>query len=57
MILILLCIAGIAVRGDLSTGQKWVAQSDAHTQFLLNKIGQFAPRETIARSKTGLEKV
>ncbi len=42
-ILILLFVAGILVPGAFSSEQSWVVQSDAHTQFLLDHIGRFAP--------------
>jgi len=41
--LLFLFIAGISVPARLSSEQSWVAISDAHTQFLLDNIGRFAP--------------
>ena len=36
-------VAGISVAAVLPAEQDWVAKSDAHTQFLLDNIGRFAP--------------
>jgi len=42
-ILILFFVAGILIPNALPSEQNWVAKSDANTQFLLDKIGRFAP--------------
>jgi len=41
--LLIIYIAGISFPAVSYSSQDWVATSDGHTQFLLNKLGQFAP--------------
>ena len=54
-ILLLLCSAGILAGVDAVSGKDWVVSSDAHTQFLLDQIGLFAPESFGRLGARGLD--
>jgi len=56
-ILILLCGAGIFTGDDVVSGKSWVATSDSHTQFLLDRIGPFAPESIGSAGGKGLDEL
>jgi len=55
VILVLLCSAGVFAGDDAVSGKDWVAASDAHTQFLLDQIGLFAPESFGRLGARGLD--
>ena len=55
--LLFLFMAGISVPARLSSEQSWVAKSDAHTQFLLDNIGRFAPESFGQLGGKGLDEM
>jgi hypothetical protein len=56
-LLLFLFTAGILVPGALSSGQDWVTTSDAHTQFILDNIGRFAPESFGQLGGKGLDEM
>jgi Bacterial protein of unknown function (DUF885) len=43
MILVLVCVVAILMGAQVASERNWVKASDAHTQFVLDHIGQFVP--------------
>lgn len=56
-VLILPFVAGIIVAAVLSSEPNWVTTSDAHTQFLLDNIGRFAPESFGQLGGKGLDEM
>jgi len=54
-ILVLVFSAGILTGDDAVSEKDWVATSDAHTQFLLDHIGQFSPESIGSAGGKGLD--
>jgi len=56
-ILLVVGIPGILFPGALSNGKDWVANSDVHTRFLLDKIGKYAPEAFGEMGGQGLDEM
>lgn len=56
-ILIFLFIFGSLILSDIHAEQSWVTESDAHTQFILDNIGQFAPESIGYVGAKGLDEM
>lgn len=57
MIFILVCVVIIPMGGGADSEQNWVKASDAHTQFLLDHVGQFGPESFGSLGAKGLDEM
>jgi len=57
MIFILVCVVTIPTGGGAASEGNWVKTSDAHTQFLLDYIGQFGPESFGSLGAKGLDEM
>jgi hypothetical protein len=57
MIFILVCVVIIPMGGGAASERNWVKTSDAHTQFLLDHVRQFAPESFGSLGAEGLDEM